>query len=150
MFPMDNFHLPLVALVSVAVVSSILTLALWHVRLGHTSSSQVYYLVSRGLLGLVSAKNFDCVLCQLGKQPVLPFNTSESMSIDIFDQIHFDVWRPSSVSSIGGSRYFVVFVDGYSLYSWIFHMKHCSELLQVYSNFAKMVETQFSKRIKFF
>ena len=150
MFPVDNFHLPLVALVSVAAVSSILTLALWHVRLGHTSFSQVYHLVSRGLLGLVSTKNFDCVLCQLGKQEVLPFNTSESMSIDIFDQIHFDVWRPSSVSSIGGSRYFVVFVDNYSLYSWIFHMKHRSELLQVYSNFAKMVETQFSKRIKFF
>ena len=29
-------------------------------------------------------------------------------------------------------------------------MKPCSELLQVYSNFAKMVETQFSKRIKIF
>ena len=27
-------------------------------------------------------------------------------------------------------------------------MKHRSELLQIYSNFAKMVETQFSKRIK--
>ena len=31
-----------------------------------------------------------------------------------------------------------------------FNMKHRSELLQVYSNFAKMVETQFSKRIKIF
>ena len=29
-------------------------------------------------------------------------------------------------------------------------MKHRSELLQVYSNFAKMVETQFSKHIKIF
>ena len=29
-------------------------------------------------------------------------------------------------------------------------MKHCSELLQVYSNFAKIVETQFSKCIKIF
>ena len=29
-------------------------------------------------------------------------------------------------------------------------MKHRSELLQVYSNFAKIVETQFSKRIKIF
>ena len=29
-------------------------------------------------------------------------------------------------------------------------MKHHSELLQVYSNFAKMVETQFSKCIKIF
>ena len=105
-------------------------------------------MASRGLLGSVSTENFDCVSCQLGKQTALPFNTSESISTDIFDLIHSDVWGPSPVSSIGESRYFVVFVDDYSRYSWIFHMKHRSELLQVYSNFAKMVETQFSKCIK--
>ena len=98
----------------------------------------------------MSTENFDCVSYQLGKQPALPFNSSESISTDIFDLIHSDVWGPSPVSSIGESRYFVVFVDDYSRYSWIFLMKHRSELLQVYSNFAKMVETQFSKRIKIF
>ena len=98
----------------------------------------------------MSTENFDCISCQLGKQPALPFNTSESISIDIFDLIHSDVWGPTFVSSIGRSRYFVVFVDDYSRYSWIFNMKHHSELLQVYSNFAKMIETQFSKRIKIF
>ena len=44
MFPVDNLHLPLVAPVSVVVattVSSILSLALWHARLGHTSSSWI-------------------------------------------------------------------------------------------------------------
>ena len=71
----------------------------------------------RGLLGSMSIENFDCVSYQLGKQPVLPFNTSKSISTDIFDLIHFDVWGPSSISSIGGSRYFVVFVDDYSRYS---------------------------------
>ena len=153
MFPVDNFRLPLVAPVSVAAaaaVSSIPSLALWHARLGHASSSQVQQLASRGLIGSVSTENFDCVSCQLGKQPTLPFNTSESISTTIFDLIHSDVWGPSSISSTGGSRYFVVFVDDYSRYSWIFNMKHCSELLQVYSNFAKIVETQFSKRIKIF
>ena len=98
----------------------------------------------------MSIENFDYVSCQLGKQLALPFNTSESISTDIFDLIHFDVWGSSFVSSIGGSRYFVVFVDDYFPYSWIFNMKHRFELLQVYSNFAKMVETQFSKRINFF
>ena len=93
------------------------------------------------LKSITKSKNFDCVSCQLGKQPALPFNSSESISTDIFDLIHFDVWGPSPVSNIGGSRYFVVFVDDYSRYNWIFHMKHRSELLQVYSNFAKMVET---------
>ena len=98
----------------------------------------------------MSTENFDCILCQIGKQPVLPFNTSESISTNIFDFIHSDVWGSSFVSSIGGSRYFVIFVDDYSHYGWTFNMKHHLELLQVYSNFAKMVETQFSKRIKYF
>ena len=77
----------------------------------------------------------------------MAFNSSESISNDIFDFIHSDVWGHSSVSSIGGSRYFV---DDYSYYSWIFNMKHRYELLQVYSNFTKIVETQFFKHIKIF
>ena len=94
MFPMENLRLPFVALVSVAAittVSSIPSLAVWHARLGHASSSRVQQLASRGLLASMSTENFDCVSYQLGKQPALPFNTSESISTDIFDLIHYDV-----------------------------------------------------------
>ena len=66
MFPVDNLHLPFVALVSVAAaatISSISSFGLWHARLGHASSSRVQQLASRGLLGLVSTENFDCVSC---------------------------------------------------------------------------------------
>ena len=67
-FPVDNLHLPPVAHVSVAAaVSSLPSLALWHSRLGHASSSRVQQLASRGLLGSVSKDNFDCTSCQLGK-----------------------------------------------------------------------------------
>ena len=94
MFPVDNLRLPLVApvfIAAAATVSSNPSLALWHARLGHASSSRVQQLVSRGLLGSMSTENFDCVSCQLGKQPALPFNTSEPISTDIFNLIHFDV-----------------------------------------------------------
>ena len=106
MFPVDNLRLPLIAPVSVAAtvaISSIPSLALWHARLGHTSSSWVQQLAFRGLLGSVSTENFDRVSCQLGKQLALPFNISESISTDIFDLIHSDVWGSSSISSICGS-----------------------------------------------
>ena len=106
MFPVENFRLPLVAPVSVATattISSVPSLALWHARLGHVSSSRVQQLASIGLLGSVSTENFDCVSCRLGKQPALPFNTSELIFTDIFDLIHSDIWGPSSVSSIGES-----------------------------------------------
>ena len=89
MFPVDNFHLPPVALVFVAAiaaaVSSLPSLALWHSRLGHASSSRIQQLASRGLLGSVSKDNFDCTSCQLGKQPALSFNNSESISNSIFE-----------------------------------------------------------------
>jgi hypothetical protein len=54
------------------------------------------------------------------------------------------------VASMSGSRYFVIFVDDFSHYTWVFLMKSRSELLDIYHNFAKMVETQFSKPIKAF
>ena len=151
MFPVDNLHLPPIAYVSIAVaVCSLPSLALWHSRLNHAPSSRVQQLASKGLLGSMSKDNFDCTSCQLEKQPVFPFNNSESISNSIFELIHFDVWVPSPVTNIGGSRYFIVFIDDYSRYSWIFPMKSCSEILLIYNNFAKMVETQFSKRIKTF
>ena len=154
MFPMDNLHLPPVAPVSVATtaaaISSLPSLALWHSCLGHASSSRVQQLASRGLLGSMSKDNFDCISCQLGKQPALSFNNSESISNSILELIYSNVWGPFPVASIGGSRYFVVFIDDYSRYNWIFPIKSRSEILPIYSNFAKMVETQFSKRIKTF
>ena len=62
MFPMNNLHLPPVTpifVVATAVaVSSLPSLALWHSRLGHASSSQVQQL-AKGLLGFVSKDNFD-------------------------------------------------------------------------------------------
>ena len=94
MFPMDNLHLPLIAPIFVAAtatVFSISSLALWHAQLGQASSSQVQQMASRGMLGSVSTENFDCVSCQLGKQPALPFHSSESISTDIFDLIHSDI-----------------------------------------------------------
>ena len=145
MFPMDNLHLPPVAPIFVAVVaaavSSLPSLALWHSRLGHAPSSRVQQLASKGLLGSMSKDNFDCTSCQLGKQPALPFNNSESICNSIFELIHSNIWGPSPVASIGGSWYFVVFINDYSRYSWIFPMKSNSENLPIYSNFTKMVET---------
>ena len=91
---MDNLRLPFVAPIFVAAtnaISSVPSLVLWRARLGHTSSSRVQQLASKGLLGSASIENFDCVSCQLGKQAALPFNTSKSISTDIFDLIHSDI-----------------------------------------------------------
>ena len=66
------------------------------------------------MLGSDLNKSFDCIPCQFGKQTALPFNNSVSHALSSFDLIHFDVWGPSPISTLGGSRYFVIFVDDFS------------------------------------
>ena len=88
--------------------------------------------------------------CQFGKQIALPFNNNVSHALSPFDLIHYDVWGPSPITTQGGSRYFVIFVDDFSRYTWIYLFKNRSKLYQIYRDFTKMIETQFSKPIKVF
>ena len=151
LFELIFLHLPSSRLsASTTLEQSTYSLALWHSRLSHASISRVKQLVSRGLLGSVSNKSFDCMPCQFGKQTALPFNKSVSHSLSSFDLIHFDVWGPSPISTSGGSRYFVIFVDDFSRYTWIYLFKNRFELYQIYRDFTKMIETRFSKPIKVF
>ena len=88
--------------------------------------------------------------CQFGKQTALPFNNNVYHALSPFDLIHSDVWGPSPITTQGGSRYFVIFVDDFSRYTWIYLFKNCYELSQIYRDFTKMIETRFSKPIKVF
>ena len=115
LFELIFLHLPCSLLSASSVPGqSTSSLALWHSRLGHASISRVKQLVSRGLLGSASNKSFDCIPCQFGKQTALPFNNSVSHALSPFDLIHSDVWGPSPITTQGGSRYFVIFVDDFS------------------------------------
>ena len=88
--------------------------------------------------------------CQLGKQANLPFNKSDFISSAPFDLVHFDIWGPASFTTEGGSCYFVIFVDDYSRFTWIYMLKHRSNLVPIFQTFHKMIQTQFSRTIKIF
>ncbi|KAJ9548119.1 hypothetical protein OSB04_020662 [Centaurea solstitialis] len=124
---------------------------LWHVRLGHVSASRLQFLASTGALGqLKSCDISDCSGCKLAKFSTLPFNKSMSCSFAPFDLVHSDVWGPSPVSSKGGSKYYVSFIDDYTRYTWVFLMKRRSDFFLVYSNFRALIQTQHSAVIKCF
>ena len=124
--------------------------SLWHSRLGHASLPRVQSLASSGHLGRVDFDSFDCVSCQMGKQKALPFNNSASLSSAAFDLVHFDVWGPAPIPSQGGSCYFVIFIDNYSRYTWLYLLHDRSELLRVFRDFKQMIKTQFNSTIKIF
>lgn len=59
--------------------------------------------------------------------------------------MHSNVWGPAPVPSLSGSRYYVIFVDDYSWFTWIYIMKHKSESL--FQAFRAGVEKAFDRPI---
>jgi hypothetical protein len=57
------------------------------------------------------------------------------------------VWT-CPVTSISGMKYFMTFIDCYSHMTWIYLMKHKSEVLQCFQNFCSLVENQYDARVK--
>lgn len=49
--------------------------------------------------------------CQIGKHHSLPFTTNNFTSSTAFDIVHSDVWGPAPHPTMGGARYYVIFVN---------------------------------------
>uniref|UniRef100_A0A2N9GIS0 Retrovirus-related Pol polyprotein from transposon TNT 1-94 n=1 Tax=Fagus sylvatica TaxID=28930 RepID=A0A2N9GIS0_FAGSY len=86
---------------------------LWHRRLGHMSEKGMKVLLSKGKLPNLKSVEFDmCESCILGKQKKVSFlkggRTPKSKKLEL---VHTDLWGPSPIASLGGSRYYVTFID---------------------------------------
>jgi len=106
---------------------------IWHMRLRHMSEKGLSLLGEKGLLKNMKkpCKEF-CEHCVYGKAHRLKFSTSKHKSRGLLDFVHIDVWGPASVTSKGGSRYFVTYVDDYSRYAWIYFLKHKNEVSDIF------------------
>jgi transposase InsO family protein len=151
LYVLDSLHLPSAHIAHVSSAAYTISFAQWHQRLGHLCGSRLSSLVNKGCLGHTSIESsFHCKGCKLGKQIQLPYLSSASYSAQPFDIVHSDVWGPAPSATKGGHKYYVVFIDDHSRYTWVYFMKHRSELCSIYQNFARMVDTQFSRPIKIF
>jgi histone deacetylase 1/2 len=126
-----------------------LSTSLWHRRLGHASSRVVQQVVNRHSLPVVNDMNNGhvCDACQLGKSHQLPYPKSSSVSTGPLDLIFSDVWGPAP-TSIGRYNYYVSFIDDHSKFTWIYMLRHKSEVFRIFHEFQTLVERQFERKIK--
>ncbi|KAK9912822.1 hypothetical protein M0R45_036662 [Rubus argutus] len=123
--------------------------SLWHQRFGHPSNEIVTVMLNKtGISSLPSSNSSICEPCLLGKFHKLPFPKSVSRCQKPFELVHSDVWGPSPHLSIDGFRYFVLFIDDCTRFTWIFPMKNKSEVFQYFQYLCALIQNQFSTSVK--
>ncbi|KAE8686610.1 Detected protein of unknown function [Hibiscus syriacus] len=122
---------------------------LWHMRLGHVGEKSLKLLIDQGLLkGARACKLAFCEHCIKGKKTRVKFRTSIHDTRGILDYVHSDVWGPSKTTSLGGTHYYVTFVDDFSRRVWVYTMKTKDEVLGFFLKWKNMVGTQTGRKIK--
>lgn len=89
-----------------------------------------------------------CTTCQLAKSHKLPFVMSNSRAMKPFDLIHSDLWGPSPISSITSVKYFRLFIDDNTRFTWLYLLNTKDETFSYFLKFKNLVETQFNSKIK--
>ena len=122
---------------------------LWHLRLGHCSQVFLDKLSAKGLIPAVSLES-KCPSCHLCKSHVLPFHSINKRATKPFEIICSDVWGPAPTASLSGSRYYVLFLDSYTRFSWIYFMKNKHEVFKLFKQFHALVQNQFNTNVVYF
>ena len=67
---------------------------------------------------------------------------------EVLDLVHTDLCGPMSTSARGGYEYFIIFIDDYSRYGYIYLMRHKSEAFDKFKEYKAEVENHQGKSIK--
>lgn len=124
----------------------------WHRKMGHISFEGLKA-VQKAVSGIDFNETKDsiknCVSCAEGKQPRAVFHKRdvEIKTKGILELIHMDVCGPMD-SSLGGARYFLVFIDDYSRKVFVSFLREKSFVAESFRSFKATMENQVGRRIK--
>jgi len=124
---------------------------IWHHRLGHAATDVVVQILqnfSYEKNKVVSCSTI-CFSCQLMKSHRLPTHLCSSRASKPLELIHIDIWGPASVKSTSGVKYFILFLDDFSRYTWFYPLHRKDQALSMFKQFKLQVENQFDDTIKY-
>jgi len=122
----------------------------WHKRLGHPSYKIVTSLVRAFALPIKKdiQESIPCTPCSINKAHQQPFHSTSLQSHAPLDLIYTDVWGPSHITGLDGSRYYLILVDHFTKYMWFYPMTAKSSVSSIFPQFKHLVETKFQAKIK--
>jgi transposase InsO family protein len=126
---------------------------LWHRRLAHVGMKNLHKLLKEEhILGLTNVhfeKDRVCSACQAGKQVGAHHPHKNIMMIDrSLELLHMDLFGTIAYISIGGSKYYLVIVDDYSRFTWVFFLQEKPQTQETLKGFLRRAQNEFGLRIK--
>ncbi|RDY07775.1 hypothetical protein CR513_08064, partial [Mucuna pruriens] len=124
------------------------SIILWHKRLGHISKQRIQRLVLDEILESLDLSNFKvCVECIKGKRTNIR-KLGAKRAKNVLELIHIDICGPFPTASWNGRQYFIMFIDDYFRYDYLYLIHEKSQPLDIFKSFKAEVELQLRKKIK--
>jgi hypothetical protein len=125
---------------------------LWHERFGHLNYRSLQQLCNQQMvtgLPLVSCRDGVCVSCVLDKHHRDNFDKRASWHASgPFQLVHSDLCGPFSSPSFSGCKYFLTFIDDFSICTWVYFLKLKSKVFDKFLAYKALVEKQSGHQIQ--
>jgi hypothetical protein len=123
----------------------------WHERFGHLNMARL-----KELDATVDGMNLKevplhhvCEACIEGKHQRTFFPKDEvTRASKLLELVHSDVCGPMKTTSLGGTRYFVTFIDDFSRKTHVYLLKAKGEVFDKFKEYKALVENQIGMNIK--
>lgn len=125
----------------------------WHKRLGHRNFDTLKQMQKEQLVDGITINNckhkLDCTICVQAKLTQTPYPShTKYRATEVLSLVHTDLCGPIEVDTIGGKKYFLIFVDDYSRYTMIYLLTSKDEVVNKLKDFVMSTSNKFNKMVK--
>ena len=105
---------------------------------------------SKKILPSLKCVNMDlCEIHVYGKKKRVNFvKSGKGKKSERLELMHTNVWRTAQESSIGGSHYYVTFINNATRKLWVYFLRQKSNVFQAFKKWKCLVENETSKKLK--
>jgi transposase InsO family protein len=90
-----------------------------------------------------------CEHCVYGKHKRVRFlRVRKEKKSERLELVHTDVWGLAQVSSLGGSHYYVTFIDDATRKTWVYCIQQKSDVFDTFKKWKALVENETRKKLK--
>ena len=125
----------------------------WHKRLGHRNFDTLKQMQLEQLTEGITINNckhkLDCTICVQAKLTQSPYpSCTKYRATEVLSLVHTDLCGPIEVDTIGGKKYFLIFVDDFSRYTMIYLLSSKDEVASKLRDFVISTSNKFNKMVK--